>query len=65
MESKKWQNPKFIVTGNRLVVVKAKQYRLGKMGESGQKNTNQTFSYKINPGDIMYNMVITVNNTTL
>ena len=43
MESKKWQNPKFIVTENRLVVVKAKQYRLGKMGESGQKKYKSNF----------------------
>lgn len=44
---------------HRLVV--ARECEEGEMSEGRQKV--QTFSYKINPGDVMYSMVVTVNNS--
>lgn len=44
-------------------LLKGGGWRVGKMGEGGQKV--QTSSYKVNSGDVMYNMVIIVNSTEL
>lgn len=57
MESKqKTENPELINTENRLVVARGGGKEVGKKGEGSQKI--QTCSYQINPGDVMYGIVI-------